>query len=75
VVLRDIGFCYESLGHVHRSAAGDRSLSLPERRAAEAEAHQWFEKSAGVWNEWTRRGAATPESEVERHKLERLLKK
>jgi len=73
VVLRDLGFCYESLGNARRSAASDHSLSLPERRAAQAEAHNWYLKSAGVWNEWARRGAATPESEVERRKVDQLL--
>jgi tetratricopeptide (TPR) repeat protein len=73
VVLRDIGFCYESLGNAQRSVAANRSFSLPERRAAKIEARQWYQKSADVWNEWFRRGAATPASELERHKLDRLL--
>jgi serine/threonine protein kinase/tetratricopeptide (TPR) repeat protein len=75
VVLRDIGFCYESLGDAERSVAEDRSFPLRERRAANAHASEWYQKSADVWNEWHRRGAATPESEAERHKVERLLKK
>jgi eukaryotic-like serine/threonine-protein kinase len=73
VVLRDLGFCYESLGNVQRSLAADPSGSLAERRAAQAEAREWYQKSSGVWNEWIRRGAATPESEAARHKVERLL--
>ena len=73
MVLRDLGFCYESLGNVQRSLAADRSGSLAERRAAQAQAREWYQKSSGVWNEWFRRGAATPESEAARHKIERLL--
>jgi hypothetical protein len=73
VVLRDIGFCYESLGNAQHAVAADRSLSPSERRAAETEDRQWYQKSADIWNEWFRRGAATPESEVERRKVERLL--
>jgi tetratricopeptide (TPR) repeat protein len=73
VVLRDLGFCYESLGNVQRSLAADRSGALAERRAAQAQAREWYQKSSGVWNEWFRRGAATPESEAARHKIERLL--
>jgi serine/threonine protein kinase len=73
VVLRDLGFCYESLGNVQRSVAADRSLTIAERRAAQAEGREWYQKSAGAWNEWLRRGAATPESEAARHRIERLL--
>lgn len=73
MVLRDIGFCYESLGNVQRSVAADRSLPPSERRSAETKARQWYQKSADVWNEWFRRGAATPESEAERRKVEHLL--
>jgi tetratricopeptide (TPR) repeat protein len=73
VVLRDMGLCYESLGDVQRAVAADRLLSLVKRRTAQAEAREWYEKSAGVWNEWFRRGAATPESEAERQKIERLV--
>jgi serine/threonine protein kinase len=74
LVLREVGFCDESIGNVKRQIAMDRSLSAEERRSADAEAHEWYLKSAGVWNEWNRRGAATPESESERHKVERLLR-
>ena len=73
VVLRDIGFCYESLGNAQHAVATDRSFSPSERRAAETEARGWYQKSADVWNEWFRRGAATAESELERHKIDRLL--
>ncbi len=73
LVVRDVGFCYESLGNLQRRIARGRSLSLPERRAAEVESHRWFQKSADAWNEWNKRGAATPESEDERLKVERLL--
>src|SRR5258708_25875280 len=73
MVLRDLGFCYESLGNVQRSLAADRSGPLAERRAAQAQAREWYQKSSGVWNEWFRRGATTPESEAARHKIERLL--
>src|SRR5271165_3595799 len=74
LVLRDVGFCYESIGNVERQIAMDRSFSAADRQTAEAEARQWYQKSAEVWSEWNRRGAATPESEIERHKVERLLR-
>jgi serine/threonine protein kinase len=73
VVLRDIAFCYESLGNVRHRIALDQSFSGSERHAAEADSREWYRKSAGVWNEWHRLGAATPESEIERRKVERLL--
>jgi eukaryotic-like serine/threonine-protein kinase len=75
VVLRDLGFCYESLGNAHRAAARNRSFSRLERSAAEAQAHQWYLKSLDAWKEWVRRGAATPDSETERRKVERLLQR
>src|SRR5271165_485811 len=74
LVLRDVGFCYESIGNVQRRIAIDHSFSAAERHLAEAEARQWYLKSSEVWDEWNRRGAATPESEIERHKVERLLR-
>ena len=41
LVLRDVGFCYESEAAVqHRMAAG-QALSAPERLAAEAESQTW----------------------------------
>ena len=73
LVVRDVGFCEESMGNLQRRIARDQSFSPSERSAAVAESHQWFQKSADVWNEWNRRGAATPESEIERRKVERLL--
>jgi eukaryotic-like serine/threonine-protein kinase len=73
LVLRDLGLCYKTIGNVQRRIASDQSLSASDRRAAETKAHQWYLKSADVWNGWVRRGAATPESEVERRKVERLL--
>ena len=73
VVLRDIGFCYESLGNAQHAVAAGRSLTPSQRLAAETESRQWYQKSADVWNEWVKRGAATPESEVERRKVGRLL--
>jgi len=73
VVLRDIGFCYESLGNVNRQIVINTSFPSSERNVAAAASHDWYTKSSGVWEEWRRRGAATPESEAERHKLERFL--
>lgn len=74
LVLRDIGRCYESIGNVQRQIAVDRSLPASVRQTAEAEALRWYQRSADVWSEWDRRGVATPESEIERHKVERNLK-
>ena len=54
--------------------AAGQALSLPERLAAEAESHTWYQRSADVWATWNKRGAATPESEHERRKVEHLLK-
>jgi serine/threonine protein kinase len=70
-VLRDLGLCYQAFGNV--SVASGRSLSGVERRAAHAEAREWYEKSAEVWKEWLKRGAATTDSEAERRRIERLL--
>ncbi len=74
LVLRDLGFCYESEAAVQHRIAADRVLSPPERMAAEAESRTWYQRSADVWATWGRRGAATPESEHERRKVEHLLK-
>jgi serine/threonine protein kinase len=74
LVLRDLGFCYESEGAVQRHIAMDRKLSSAERARAEAEARSWYSRSAEVWSTWNKRGAATPESERERHKVENFLK-
>jgi hypothetical protein len=73
LVVRDVGFCYENMGNLQHRMAVDRSVAPEERRSAEAASRDWYSKSANAWNEWNRRGAATPESEVERHKIERLL--
>jgi serine/threonine protein kinase len=74
LVLRELGFCYETLGNVQRRMAMDRTLPSADRESAAAAAHDWYGKSLDVWKEWDRRGAATPESELERHKAEQLLK-
>jgi serine/threonine-protein kinase len=73
VVQRELGMCYETLGNVQRLIAEDRSRPPAERRAALASARNWYAKSSGVWNEWHRRGADTPESEAERRKVDRML--
>jgi hypothetical protein len=73
LVLRDMGLCYEALGNVQRRTAMDHSLSGAVRRTAQAEARQWYGKSAAVWREWNARGAATPESEIDRRRIDRLL--
>ncbi len=73
LVLRDVGFCYESMGNLQQEAAMDRALGNAERRTAKANAYQWYLKSAAVWKEWNTRGAATPESESERRKVQRWL--
>jgi serine/threonine protein kinase len=73
LVLRNLGFCYESIGNIQRRIAGDRLLSASERQTALADAREWYAKSAAVWEEWNRRGVATPESELERRKVENFL--
>jgi serine/threonine protein kinase len=73
LVVRDMGFCYESLGNLQRAVVHNFASSLSERRAAKAQAHEWYSKSLDAWGEWVRRGAATPESEVERRRVEHLL--
>ncbi|MBV9268573.1 MAG: hypothetical protein JO061_20560 [Acidobacteriaceae bacterium] len=72
-ILRDVGLCYETLGNVQTRIAMNHSVSLADRQTARLAARGWYLKSAIVWNEWNKRGAATPESELERHKVERLL--
>jgi serine/threonine protein kinase len=74
LVLRDLGFCYQSLGNVQGRLAMDSSLPSVDRNAAATKAQEWYGKSLEIWNEWDRRGAATPESDLERHKLEHLVK-
>ena len=75
LVLSYLGFCFESLGNVSAREATNRSRPSSERRAAAADSRQWLQRSLDTWNEWNRRGVATPASEVERHKVERLLAK
>jgi eukaryotic-like serine/threonine-protein kinase len=72
-VLRELGFCDESLGNLQRGIGLDPSAPPSQRGAALAASHQWYQKSADVWAEWSSRGVATPESERERRKVERLL--
>jgi serine/threonine protein kinase len=74
LVLRELGFCDMNLGNVQHWMATDRYLPSADRDSAAAAAHDWYGKSLDVWKEWSRRGAATPESELERHKLEQLVK-
>ena len=73
LVLRDVGRCYESMGNVQRQIARNIRASSVDRQTAQASARQWYSRSIGVWKEWQRRGAATPESEFERRKVEQLL--
>jgi len=73
IVLVDLGFCYESLGNLEKRLSADDSSSMTERRAAEAASREWYQKSAAIWTDWSRRGKATPESEAERRKIERFL--
>jgi serine/threonine protein kinase len=75
LVLRDVGFCFESEGELYHRLATDRLYPSAERRAAEAESSIWYRKSADVWTTWNTRNAATPESERERQKVEHALKK
>jgi serine/threonine protein kinase len=75
LVLRDLGFCYESEGAVQHRIAMDRELPSAERLTAQAESRRWYSKSAEAWSTWNKRGAATPESERERHKVENFLKR
>jgi serine/threonine protein kinase len=73
LVLRELGYCYESMGNLQRRIAMDRTMSAAERRSAKTGSRDWYEKSSQIWAEWNRRGAATPESEAERRKVELLL--
>jgi len=75
LVLRDLGFCYESEGSVQHYLVMDRQLPSDERLTDEAEAKGWYLKSDEVWSTWNKREAATPESERERHKVENFLGK
>lgn len=73
LVLRDVGFCYESEGAVQHSIAMNRKLPPAEWLTAEAESRRWYSKSDDVWSVWKKREAATPESERERYKVENFL--
>lgn len=74
LVSRDVAFCYESEGALEQRMAVNDVLSPAERIAAESESRRWYQKSADVWATWNARGAATPESERERRRVEHLLK-
>jgi eukaryotic-like serine/threonine-protein kinase len=73
VVLRDLGFCYETVGNAQQSIAQDPSFPSARRRIAGRQARQWYLRSLDAWTEWVRRNVATPDSEVERYRLERRL--
>jgi serine/threonine protein kinase len=75
LVLRDVGFCFESEAELQHRVATDQLYPPAERIAAEAESRTWYRKSADVWTTWNTRNAATPESERERRKVEHALKK
>jgi serine/threonine protein kinase len=49
---------YESLGRCYAKLAAREARSTPRRSELAAEAKQWFRKSLGVWQDWTRRGVA-----------------
>jgi eukaryotic-like serine/threonine-protein kinase len=73
LVLRDVGFCYESEAEVQHRIAQDPAFPPAERWNAATESRKWYQKSLETWTTWNRRGAATPESERQRHKVEHLL--
>ncbi len=73
LVLRDVGFCYESEAAVQHRIALDPAVAPAERGNAAAASREWYQKSLETWTTWNRRGAATPESERERRKVEHLL--
>jgi eukaryotic-like serine/threonine-protein kinase len=73
LVLRDMAFCDASEGAMQHRLASDQALPQAERQAAEAESRNWYSKSDAVWTTWVKRNAATPESENERRRVERLL--
>jgi eukaryotic-like serine/threonine-protein kinase len=74
LALRELGICYERIGNVQQEIARSQPISSSEGQTARASAREWYRKSAAVWDEWRRRGAATPESEMERRKVEGLLR-
>jgi serine/threonine protein kinase/tetratricopeptide (TPR) repeat protein len=73
LVLRDVGFCEESEAEVHQRIALDPAMPPAERGNAATVSREWYQKSLETWTTWNKRGAATPESEHERHKVEHLL--
>jgi eukaryotic-like serine/threonine-protein kinase len=73
LVLRDVGFCFESEGELQHRLATDQVYPPAERLAAEEESRTWYRKSADVWTSWNARNAATPESERELRKVEHVL--
>jgi eukaryotic-like serine/threonine-protein kinase len=75
LVLRDVGSCFASEAELTHRLATDPISPPDERLAAEADSRTWYRKSADVWTTWNTRNAATPESEQERRKVERALKK
>jgi hypothetical protein len=75
IVLRELGFCYKTLGTVYGRAAMDRSEPIAERHDAATESQQWLQRSYEVWSDWEKRGAATPASEAERQQVEGLLRR
>ena len=75
LILRDLGFCFESEGELHHRLATARLYPSSERLAAEEDSRTWYRKSEEVWATWNARNAATPESERERRKVEHVLKK
>jgi eukaryotic-like serine/threonine-protein kinase len=72
-VVRDLGFCYETLAGLGSRVAASHSLPPAARRAARSDAHRWHLNSVTAWTEWGRRGIATRDSERERRKSERQL--
>jgi len=74
LVLRDVGFCYESEAEVQHRIALDPALPAAERANAADASRDWYQKSLEAWATWNRRDAATPESDRERRKVEHLLK-
>jgi eukaryotic-like serine/threonine-protein kinase len=75
LVLRDVGSCFASEAGFEHSLATDKNSPPALRVAAETESRSWYEKSLNVWTTWNTRGAATPESERERRKVELALKR
>jgi hypothetical protein len=61
-------------GAVQHRVSVDLQLPSAERLTAGSESRRWYLKAAEAWSTWNARGAATPESERERHRVENLLK-